>query len=338
MDEDPRVAEQLSTALGDATCRLRRAGTLAEARRAVDAGRVDLMLMAAHLPDGSALPWAEQLRRRQPGLRAILLTDQPSVDQAVAAMRAGAADMLIKPLDLALANQRVQQVLAEGQNDRRMYRRVHRLRRICRRLNAARIEISRQVDVLCSDLIGAYRELAEQVQHVVKGGEFAQVAAGELDLEKLLRKTLEYLLEQAGPTNAAVFLPATMDEYSLGGYINYDWSAASPEVLLAQLADVVAPKVAERPGVTHITDDRTLRGWAGGEADCLAGCHLAAACCRDGQEPLAVIVLFRKADDPFQPKLLDTLESISTMLGEYLGRIIRIHHRHKPGPEYGSAA
>ena len=338
MDDDPGVAEQLGSALDGQAYRLERVTTLADAGRAVGAGRVDLVLMASQLSDGPALHWARQIRQDQPGLRTILLSEQPSMQQAVDAMRAGAVDMLVKPLDVAVANQRVREALEVCQEDRRLYRRLHRLKRVCRRLNAARIEISQQVDVLCNDLITAYRELAEQVQHVVQGNEFAAMASEELDLEQLLRKTLEFLLDRAGPTNAAVFLPSTADEFSLGGYINYDWSAGSPEVLLAHLADVVAPKVTAATGVTHITDDRTLRKWVGDDASYLENCHVTAACCRDGEEPLAVIVLFRDGSDPFDAKVIEALGSIAPLLGEYLGRIIRIHHRHKPGPEYGSAA
>ena len=39
--------------------------------------------------------------------------------------------------------------------------------------------------------------------------EFGAVMNDELDLEHLLRKTLEFLLGKVGPTNAAIFLPGT---------------------------------------------------------------------------------------------------------------------------------
>ena len=39
--------------------------------------------------------------------------------------------------------------------------------------------------------------------------EFTGLIKQELDIENLLRTTLEYVLGRSGPTNAAVFLPTT---------------------------------------------------------------------------------------------------------------------------------
>src|SRR5690606_39228493 len=154
-------------------------------------------------------------------------------------------------------------------------------------------EVSEQVDILCHDLVTAYQDLAVQMQQVVHTSEYAMVIRDELDLEKLLRRTLEYIIEKAGASNAAIFLPSSMDEYSLGGYVNYDCTPESADMLLQHLGDVFAPKVARQNELVHITDNIALCGWLGDDAMWLEDRHVLAFGCRQDDEALAVIAVFR---------------------------------------------
>ena len=71
---------------------------------------------------------------------------------------------------------------------------------------------------------------------VTLASEFNSLIRQELDLESLLRVSVEFILGKSGPTNAAVFLPAASGDYSLGAYVNYDCPKDSAEVLMDQLA------------------------------------------------------------------------------------------------------
>ena len=217
-------------------------------------------------------------------------------------------------------------------SDRRRVRRVKRLRRVCRKLNQAHEEVSQQVDILCNDLVTAYQELAAQINQVSETGGFTDLLRQELDLEQVLRKTLEHTLEKAGPTNAAIFLPATADEYAVGGYVNYDCSRESADLLLQHLASVVAPSIAEHSRAVSISDDQTLADWFGDDWNYLAGSHLLAISCRHDDEALAVLVLFRDETEPFDDKLAEHLSAIGPLLGGYLAKVIRVHHRHMSHP------
>jgi len=271
-----------------------------------------------------------RLQEVQPRLTTVLMTDQPDAQRVIEAMREGVSDVIPQPFDIEQANEAVRRALASRQGERKLRKRIRKLKRTCRKLAAARSEVSRQVNVICNDVVTAYQELAEQLQNVENSSEYTALIGNELDLERLLRESLEYLLKKIGPMNAAVFLPATMDEFSLGGYINYDWSSGSPEMLLQHLGDVVAPRVAEHPGVLHITDNRTLEEWIGDDAGYLEDCHvLGTTCCKD-EDPLAVLVMFRDEQFPFQPEAIETVHAVSMELAEYLHKIIRVHHRHLP--------
>src|SRR5215813_7931128 len=74
-------------------------------------GSCDLLVCDLQLPGsagGSLLP---EVRRRRPTLPVIILTGHASVPTAVEAMRAGAANFLVKPVDLDDLEQAVRAAL-----------------------------------------------------------------------------------------------------------------------------------------------------------------------------------------------------------------------------------
>lgn len=76
-------------------------GTLAEAYRHLDASEPELVLLDLRLPDGSGLEFLDVLRHRaEVAPPVIVLTAHAQVDDAVTAMKQGAADYLRKPIDL----------------------------------------------------------------------------------------------------------------------------------------------------------------------------------------------------------------------------------------------
>src|SRR6266852_3725904 len=80
---------------------LRHAATLAAAKAALLALRPAAMLLDLELPDGSGLALIETARAAGFDCAAIIITGHGSVNVAVEAMRAGAYDFLVKPLDAA---------------------------------------------------------------------------------------------------------------------------------------------------------------------------------------------------------------------------------------------
>ncbi|MEM6333284.1 MAG: response regulator [Planctomycetota bacterium] len=367
------------------------AASPAAAAELLETGAVDLAVIDSDLPDNAGLDFAQQLKRDSRTTHTVLVTHKPSVDAAVAAIRAGATDFIVKPQDPAEFADRLRDAITKQSADRRHADRVTRLRKLCHKLNDARLDVSRQVDVLCHDLVDAYQELATQLHQVaenqanpepaspvspdviepigddpdatptpaglaafdpdnpaatpvclptpspvaphVAAAAFAQLTADELDLEQIIRRTLEFTMQQAGPTNAAVFLPSSMDEFSLAGYVNYDCSRDSADLLLQHLADVMAPKVVDAETLVHLTSDAALTDWLGGDAAWLEGSHMVALPCDADEEALAVIVLFRGDAEPFTQDVIEVFDAIGPELGQALARVIRIHHRHLPDPD-----
>ena len=336
VDRQPDIGASLAGRVGEYQIEMVQVSSLAEARQHLSAFPVDVALIDDEQPDGCGANLVDELSRRVDGTLSIVVSAQPTMDGSVRAIRAGAIDYIAKPIEAQELTRRLEHAGQRHQLQYERRRRLRRLRRVCKKLNRMRNDIRQQVDILCQDLVAAYQELAVQMNQVVQTSEFAGVIRQELDLEQLLRKTLEYLLQKVGPTNAAIFLPAGSDEYTLGGYVNYDCTSDSAEVLLQHLADVVAPRVAERGGPIHITDSATLAAWIGSDMALLTDSHMVAFTCWHEQEPLAVVILFRHESDTYDPGILEMSESIAPMLGEFLAKLIRIHHRHldiEDGPE-----
>lgn len=334
VDSQPVTRQTLTQALEDDQFVLVEAGSLAEARQRLTEARVDVALINPQLPDGSGMELVGELTRSRQCMQTILISEHADVEQAVAAMRLGVCDLITQPFDVKELVDRIKSAVYRQAAELDDRRKVRKLRRLCKQLDEARREVADQVDTLCNDLVAAYQELAMQMQQVVQTSEFSAMARDELDLESLLRKILEFVAQKAGPTNAALFLPATEDEYTLGGYINYDCSADSADLLLQHLADAIAPRIAERDAPVHLTDNATISQWLDGDAAYLASSHLLGVAAGHDGEVLAVLVLFRDAACPFDNDLIDTLSAVAPMLGEYLARIIRVHHRHLADNEY----
>lgn len=307
------------------------APSLAIARQRVAEKPVDLVVLGEQLPDGAGLKLAEEWARQRRAMPTIALVREPSAELAIRAMRLGVSDLVTWSLEAGAPDelfQRMTDVLQRQARERGRMARVRRLRRLCRKLHDARMDVSRQVDVLCHDLVTAYQELAVKVQQAAPPSGYADRVSGDLAIDSVLRKTLQYLIEEAGPTSAAVFLPAMLDEFALGGYVNQDLPPEAAEMQWQHLADVLAPQVARHDEQVLLRDASARTAWLGDDALGFADREVLAFACPAGGEALAVVVLFRAAGQPFDEAFLATCRSVAPQLGEVLARIVRVHHRH----------
>ena len=306
------------------------AESVAEAHEVLADLDIDAALVGLDLPDGSGIDLTREIASLARPTAAIVLAADKDFDTACAALRAGADDFVLHGVGAAELTRRLDAALERKLREKAHLARVARLHRLCRKLNQARNEVSEQVDMLCNDLVTAYQELACQIKENSPSGEFTTLIEDELDLEVLLRKTLEHLIARVGPSNAAIFLPATLDEYSLGGYVNYDCPREAVDGLLDSLADTLAPRVAESDQpIVHLTNAADIDGWTDGglAPDALRNCTAVSVPCMSDDECLAVVTLFRRNDAVFTEEHLELLAGLGPVLGNALEKIIRIHHR-----------
>lgn len=274
-----------------------------------------------------------------PGTGVVVVLDQPGLDDAIAVMQAGAADLVPAGSQGEELSSRVLAAAGRSGTARERWadreQRAERLKRLCKGLNHSRHELSRQVSSLCENLAGAYKELADQMTMVTLASEFNSLIRQELDLECLLRVSVEFILGKSGPTNAAVFLPAASGDYSLGAYVNYDCPKDSAEVLMDQLASSVAPRLDEEVGVVVMNTPEELQDHLGDGAEWLDGMGMIAAACRHQGECLGVITLFRPRSIPFTPEIASAFGLLAGLFAQQLSKVIHVHHRHLPKDKWG---
>ncbi len=121
----------------------------------------DLMLVDLMLPDGNGLDLLRTVRARGE-YPVLVMTGQPTLGRAVEAMRLGAVDLFTKPFDLLRLTTVVKQTLADHQSRRRQNGRVKRLESLAKKVIRERKELQQRVDLVCRDLVGSYRDLAER--------------------------------------------------------------------------------------------------------------------------------------------------------------------------------
>lgn len=329
--EDP-LRHKLNAALRQREHTCTCAVGLGEARTALARERFDLLVVCWSLPDGCGLDLAPLVQKTSPSTKILILCEEMSGDVAVQAMRCGAIDCLGLPLNMEELLRRIEPALLKARADRQRDERLLRLKKICRELNIARQEISQQVDALCDDLSNAYREIADQMSDVALASEFRTLLKQELDVEDLLRTTLEYLLTKTGPTNAAVFLPESSQDgkpkhFGLGAYVNYDCPRETISILLDHLGRAICPQMCDEPDIISFSDSREFAAWIGADAGFLANSHVVAFSCMHQGQCLAVVVLFRNQSTPFEERLASPIDTMREIIAEQLSNVIKVHHR-----------
>lgn len=267
------------------------------------------------------------------GTPCIAIAREQCIREALAAIRAGASDVVMPEETGDVLSQRIESVVVRAKREQRLQSRIDRLKRLCRQLLSTRSGLLQQLEKLTSGLACSYRHLTAEVGRVALASEFNTLARQELAVEGLLRTTLEYVLKKTGPTNAAIFLPSTTGDYSLGAYVNYDCPRDTVENLLDRLCDIAAPVFEHRPGLTVLQTPEDIArhlGKDGGEDDFLNDATMAAIACHEEGECIAVLVFFRDRRTQYPDSLRHTLGLIAELFGKQLSRIIHTHHRHLP--------
>jgi len=171
---------------------------------------------------------------------------------------------------------------------------------------------------------------AADMDLVTVRAEFAVLARLELDVESLLRTTLEYVLHKIGPTNATIFLPTAGRDFSLGAYVNYDCPRDSVDMLLDHMTATAAPWIEANPEHQRHRGESAIDRVLGEHGAWLTGCEAVTFACEHEGELLAAVALFRDDRDPYDDRTMRRLRVIGDILGRQLAKIVRIHHRNLP--------
>src|SRR5262245_15619122 len=101
VDDDRAFCALAASALEAEGFSVTKVHALHGARQAIVARDFDLVLLDRRLPDGDGLQYLRELLSAQPGAAVVMVTADDDVANVVEALRLGARDYLVKPVDLS---------------------------------------------------------------------------------------------------------------------------------------------------------------------------------------------------------------------------------------------
>jgi DNA-binding response OmpR family regulator len=163
VDNDPDLAEMIEEHLTQALCaRVERAASIADAMREELTARHELILASTDLPDGDAAALIEQMRLTN-DCPIILMGRDATVAETIEAFRHGAADFFVKPFELSALTDSIRLWIERMGQVKRERSRHQRLRRTASRIIRDRRDLRQRMELICQDIVRAYRDLAEKV-------------------------------------------------------------------------------------------------------------------------------------------------------------------------------
>jgi len=331
VDADPGIGELVKKQAGAMASRVRHATSVDQAQAEMKARPADVLLVNIQINDNAGLSLIRALRKKYPQTESIALSRNRRGEVLLDAWRAGAADILIAPIQTTDLQRSFAALKTRQGEVERLTRRNARLRSTCKQLNKARHEISQQVDLLCNDLVRAYQEIAQQLNVTQLTADYCLAIENELEVEGILRKTMEWILKKLGPINAAVYLPDADRNFALGAYLNLDTEADA--ALITAIGETIVKQAEVAGHATEICDDRAADDLFGEAGAQLHGRTWLSAGCVASRECLGVIVLFRRQGEPIDGSVRTMIEAIAPVLGEKIETALKMYHRLHPFDE-----
>jgi two-component system response regulator PilR (NtrC family) len=130
IDDEENLRRTLALILKREGYNVSTAASIGEARECLKVNSFNLAFLDLKLPDSNGLTFLPELRRDYPGMPVLILTAHDKLEAATEAVRKGARDYLLKPVDPHMIIQRVKEVLAEGDqptSDRQRYTQLQKL-------------------------------------------------------------------------------------------------------------------------------------------------------------------------------------------------------------------
>jgi len=119
IDDEVNLRRSLSLILQRNGYKVTCACSAQEGIQFLQAGPYDLVFLDIKLPDRSGISILPEIRQRHPEMPVLILTAHASLDTAIEAVRQGARDYLLKPIDPQNILLRAQEVLAEQSQPKR---------------------------------------------------------------------------------------------------------------------------------------------------------------------------------------------------------------------------
>jgi DNA-binding response OmpR family regulator len=119
IDDEPNLRRSLGLILQRVGYTITTASNASEAMQLLQAGAYDLAFLDIKLPDENGIQLLPKIKDLYPDMPVLILTAHATLDTAIGAVRLGARDYLLKPIDPESILSRVESVLSEQKPKRR---------------------------------------------------------------------------------------------------------------------------------------------------------------------------------------------------------------------------
>ncbi|HEV8097422.1 MAG TPA: sigma-54 dependent transcriptional regulator [Burkholderiales bacterium] len=190
IDDDPGLAEVIELLLEREGYAVQRSASVKRGIELARSGEFELVVTDLKLPDGTGIDAIHAIRASRAELPIIMITSYSSMESAIAALRAGAVDYIIKPFD----NDEFLHAIERALNERRMKRENAALKRGLKNAYRARPIIGESAGM---------RRVAELVRKVASSDANVLVSGEAGTGKELVALALHY----ASPRADAPFIP-----------------------------------------------------------------------------------------------------------------------------------
>ncbi|HKV94429.1 MAG TPA: sigma-54 dependent transcriptional regulator [Candidatus Angelobacter sp.] len=219
IDDDPQVLELISEALGEEEIELITASEPQAGLRIFFEKRPQIVITDLKMPNLNGLEVLEKIVDADPGAEVILMTADYSTDLAVEAIRNGACDFVIKPLDLKKLRERVKELMAHAALRRRTLELDHEL--------LANYEVEGMIgkSPLMLDVIARLRRVAPHFRTVLLTG---QTGTGKELAARALHRFSPAASKPFAVCNCSAIVD-TLFESELFGYVRGAFTGANQD-------------------------------------------------------------------------------------------------------------
>ena len=135
VDDEATLRQSLTLVLQSDGYKVTSAANADEASQLLNSGAFDLVFLDLKMPGKDGLVMLKEIRRMYPHMPVLILTAHATLDSAMEAVRSGARDYLLKPIDPEHILRRAKEIIVESQQPERLRQVVSQIQELIDELN-----------------------------------------------------------------------------------------------------------------------------------------------------------------------------------------------------------